>query len=72
MVYDKICDIICDKMDLEPEQIDADSTFESLHIDSLDMVEIAMDIEDEFNISIEDADDLKTVGDLVDYIERNI
>jgi len=71
MIYDKICEIICDKMDLETDQIDIDSTFESLEIDSLDMVEIVMDLEEEFKISIEDAEDLKTVGDLVEFIEKN-
>lgn len=71
MVYEKIVKIISDKMDLDAEQITMDATFESLKIDSLDMVEIVMDIEEEFDISIEDAENLKTVSDLVMFIDEN-
>ena len=46
-------------------------TFESLKIDSLDMVEIVMDIEEEFDVSVEEAENLKSVADLVKYIEDN-
>ena len=58
-------------MDIDVEDISMDSTFESLKIDSLDMVEIVMDIEEEFDISIEEAENLKSVSDLVKYIEDN-
>jgi acyl carrier protein len=71
MVYEKICEIIAEKMDIDASDISMDSTFESLKIDSLDMVEIVMDIEEEFDISIEEAENLKTVADLVNFIEEN-
>ncbi len=71
MVYEKICEIIAEKMDIEASDISMDSSFESLKIDSLDMVEIVMDIEEEFDISIEEAENLKTVADLVNFIEEN-
>ena len=71
MVYEKIAEIISDKMDIEVEEISMDSSFESLKIDSLDMVEIVMDIEEEFDISVEEAENLKTVADLVKFIEDN-
>ena len=71
MIYDKIVEIIGDKMDIEAEEISMDSTFESLQIDSLDMVELVMDIEEAFDITVEDSEGLKTVGDLVNYIEAN-
>ena len=71
MIYDRIVEIICDKIDYEPDQIDMDSTFESLKIDSLDLVEIVLDIEDEFGVELDETDDLKSVGDLVSYIEKN-
>ena len=48
-----------------------ESSFEDMEIDSLDMVEIVMDIEEAFDISIETGDGLKTVADLVDYIKNN-
>lgn len=71
MIYEKIAEIISDKMDIDVEEITMDSTFESLKIDSLDMVEIVMDIEEEFDASVEDAENLKSVADLVKYIEDN-
>lgn len=71
MVYDKIVEIISDKMDIEAEEISMDSSFESLQIDSLDMVELVMDIEEAFDITVEDSEGLKTVADLVNYINEN-
>ena len=70
-IYEKIAEIISDKMDIDADEITMDSTFESLKIDSLDMVEIVMDIEEEFDVSVEDAENLKSVADLVKYIEDN-
>ena len=71
MIYEKIAGIISEKMDIDVEEISMDSSFESLKIDSLDMVEIVMDIEEEFDISIEEAENLKTVSDLVEFIQAN-
>lgn len=71
MIYEKIAEIISDKMDIDVDEITMDSSFESLKIDSLDMVEIVMDIEEEFDVSIEDAENLKSVADLVKFIEDN-
>lgn len=68
MEFEKIRDIIAEKMDLDASEISEDSTFESMQIDSLDMVEIVMDIEEAFDISVESAEGLKTVADLVSYI----
>ena len=51
--------------------ITEESSFESMQIDSLDMVEIVMDLEEAFDISIETNEGLKTVGDLVNYIKEN-
>ena len=71
MIYEKIAGIISDKMDIDVDEITMDSSFESLKIDSLDMVEIVMDIEEEFDVSIEEAENLKSVADLVKFIEDN-
>ncbi|MGI6169106.1 MAG: acyl carrier protein [Christensenellales bacterium] len=69
MELEKIIEIISEKMDIDKEEITGETTFESLQVDSLDMVEIVMDIEEAFDMSIEASPDLKTVGDLVDYIK---
>jgi len=69
-MFEKIVEIITEKMDMDASEISQDSTFESLNIDSLDMVEIIMDLEDAFEVNLEDAQDLKTVKDLMDFIEK--
>lgn len=71
MIYDKIVEIIGDKTDIEVEEISMDSSFESLNIDSLDMVELVMDIEEAFDITVEDSAELTTVSELVKYIENS-
>ena len=71
MEFEKIRDIIAEKMDMDPADITMESSFEDMEIDSLDMVEIVIDIEEAFDISIETGDGLKTVADLVDYIKNN-
>lgn len=72
MTYDKIKEIISEKMDIDMDDITMDATFESLKIDSLDMVEIVMDIEEAFDTTIEDAENIKTVADLVAYIDKDV
>jgi acyl carrier protein len=54
----------------DPEQIARDSTFEELDIDSLDLVELAQIVEDEYDVVLkgEDMKELKTVGDAIDLI----
>jgi acyl carrier protein len=54
----------------DPEQITGDSTFEELDIDSLDLVELAQIVEDEYGVVLkgEDMKELRTVGDAVDLI----
>ena len=69
-MFEKICEIINEKMDIDVSEISKDSTFESLDIDSLDMVEIIMDLEEAFDVELEDAQDLKTISDLMDFIEQ--
>ena len=69
-MFEKICEIINEKMDIDVSEISKDSTFESLDIDSLDMVEIIMDREEAFDVELEDAQDLKTISDLMDFIEK--
>jgi len=69
MEFEKIKNMIAEKMDMDPEDITEDTSFEDMQIDSLDLVEIIMDLEDEFDISIETDEEIKTVGALVDYIK---
>jgi acyl carrier protein len=54
----------------EREQLSREATFEALDVDSLDLVEIAQIVEDEFGVELEgdDVKDLKTVGEVIDLV----
>lgn len=74
MVLDKIKSIVADKLSINASDITADTTLEDLGADSLDVVEVIMALEDEFDIEISDeiAENISTVGDLVDYIKAHV
>lgn len=74
MVLSRIQEILADHLNLTAEEIKMESNITSdLGADSLDLVEMIMDFEEEFNVSIPDAEveKIKTVGDLVNFIEAN-
>jgi acyl carrier protein len=74
-LFERLADIISSKTKVKKEEIKLDSDFElDLKLDSLDIVEIVMAIEEEFNITISDDDvqKLKTVKDAVEYIRSKI
>ena len=58
-------------MECEVSEIKMESTFHDLGIDSLDTVDLLMELEDKLNISIELTEKVETVGDLVTFIEKN-
>ena len=70
--FEKVCDIISENLGLGPDyNFSTETTWEELDADSLDLVEIIMAIEYEFDISVPDEDvaAMHTMGDLVDYID---
>jgi acyl carrier protein len=70
-VEERVRNIICDQLAVEAEKvIPAASFIEDLGADSLDIVELVMTMEEEFDLDIpdEDAEKIKTVGDVVKYI----
>ena len=72
MVFDRVKEIIVNELGIDPAKITLEANLaEDLEADSLDAVELIMQLEDEFNLEIEDdaAQTIKTVGDLVKYIE---
>jgi acyl carrier protein len=72
-VFERLANIISTKTKVKKEEIKLDSDFElDLNLDSLDIVEIVMAIEEEFNITIPDDDvqKLRTVKDAVEYIRN--
>jgi acyl carrier protein len=57
----------------DPSQINRDATFEALDVDSLDLAELSQIVEDEYGVKFKssDVENLKTVGDAVDFIVAN-
>lgn len=74
MVFEKLQTIFADQLGLEESEIKMESLMaDDLGADSLDVIDLLMSIEDEFSVEIpdEEIENLKTVGDLVKYIEAN-
>ena len=74
MIFEKIRAIICDQFELEEDAVTLDSVLlEDLGADSLDLVDLVMTFEDEFDMEIsdEDLENIKTVGDVVRFIEEH-
>ncbi len=69
MVFDRIKNIIMEQLELEQDEITMDTSFEELGVDSLDLFQIIIEIEDAFNIQIEDAEEIKTIRDAVNFVE---
>lgn len=67
---DTITTILNDNLDIDPSTVTAESTFESLGIDSLDMAELTCTLEEEMDIDLGEPEGLATVGDLVTYIDN--
>ena len=74
MIFEKVRALICDQLDLDEDSVTTDSVItDDLGADSLDVVDLIMTFEDEFGIEIPDeaVEKIKTVGDIVKYIEDN-
>ena len=69
-MLEKVIRIVADHLGVDESEISAESKFSNLNIDSLDMVEIVMQLEEEFNVSLEDMQNAETVQDLLDYIAK--
>lgn len=69
MVFEKVAQEIADYKAISVSDITMDSSFEELGLDSLDMVELIMKLEDALDVQLEMNEDLKTVGDVVRVIE---
>ncbi len=71
----KVRDIIVEQLGVDPEQVTHEASFvDDLGADSLDTVELVMAFEEEFDLEIpdEDAEKITTVGEAIEYIERNL
>ena len=74
MIFDKVKSIIVDQLDVDEDKVTLSSNIQDdLGADSLDIVDLVMSFEDEFDLEIPDdqVENIKTVGDVVKYIEEN-
>ncbi|RKQ83622.1 acyl carrier protein [Brockia lithotrophica] len=73
-LFEKIKGVIVERLNVEPDQVRPESRFrEDLKADSLDLVELVMELEDAFGLEIsdEDAEKIQTVQDVIEYIEKH-
>lgn len=74
MVFDKVVQILADQLSVDPDKITTESLLEEdLDADSLDAIDIVMSIEDEFEVEVPDEviANMKSVADIVNFIENN-
>jgi len=72
-VEERVIELVCERLGVNKEQVNRQTSFiEDVGADSLDIVELVMGLEEEFGINIPDdqAEKIKTVGEAIDYIER--
>ena len=65
---DTVKEVLESNLDIDPENVTEDATFDDLGIDSLDMVELICDLEEKCSVDFGEPEGLTTVGDLVEYI----
>ncbi len=73
MIFEKIRKVTAEELGIEEDTIKMDMSFQDdLGADSLDLFQIIMELEEEFNIQIEDAEDIVTLEDAVSYVKSKI
>ncbi len=72
-VFEKVKSIVVDQLGVDEGDVTLETSFEELNADSLDIVELIMALEEEFDLDIpdEEAEKIRTVGDAVNYIKEN-
>lgn len=74
-LFDRLKEIIVEKLGVDSEEVKPEASFiEDLGADSLDIVELIMDIEEEFDLEIpdEEAENLNTIQDALNYLQKNV
>lgn len=72
-MYEKLVSFAVKQLELDPSEITPDATFETLGIDSLDVVELIMDLESELGVELEIEDEtITTFGEMAAFIESKV
>ncbi len=72
MLFEQIREIVAVHLDCEVEEIKRESTFDSLGIDSLDAVELVMELEEKLNVQMDLDRDIDTIDELVKFVEEKM
>ncbi|MGB9607349.1 MAG: acyl carrier protein [bacterium] len=73
-IVEKVRNIVAERLNVNPEEVTLETTFEDLGADSLDVMDLIMELEQEFDIEIpdEDAEKIRTIEDTVNYIQSRL
>ena len=74
-IFDKLKELVVDQLGVEEDEVTMEATMQDdLGADSLDLVDLVMSVEEEFGVKVadEDLENIKTVGDIVNYIEDRV
>ncbi len=71
-MLEKLIAYLAKELDVPADELDRDTSFESLHLDSLDTVEMLMDLESELGVDLELEEKVATIGELADFIESKL
>lgn len=72
-IFDKLKELVADQLGVEEDEVTMEATMQDdLGADSLDLVDLVMSVEEEFGVKVadEDLENIKTIGDIVNYIEE--
>ena len=70
MILEKILKILTENDDIDASSVTPESTFEDFGMDSLDVAAVMVRLGDEFDVTVEPSEGIKTLGDVVEYIEK--
>ena len=71
MIFERIKEIIVDQLGVNDEDVKLETNFvEDLDADSLDLFQVIMELEDAFDVKVEEVENIKTVADAVNFIEK--
>ena len=69
MLFEEIRDIICEQLGVEKDGITLETTFEDLGADSLDLFQVVIELEEKYDIQIEEVEKLQSLKDAVEYVK---
>lgn len=71
MIFEKIREIIVEQLGVNEEDVKLETSFiEDLEADSLDLFQVIMELEDAFDVKVEEVENIKTISDAVNFIEK--